>query len=47
MSYLNLQRLTFAGFFEADVNTVNNDVRNYNSEVFEARFSSTGKRLWP
>ncbi|HEV3459753.1 MAG TPA: hypothetical protein VHG32_24665 [Thermoanaerobaculia bacterium] len=38
MSYLNLPRVTFAGFFEADVNTVNNDVRNYDSEVFEARF---------
>ncbi len=38
MSYLNLPRVTFAGFFEADVNTVNNDVRNYDSNVFEARF---------
>jgi len=40
MSYLNLPRLTFAGFFDADVNTVNNDVRNYDSEVFEARFQT-------
>lgn len=40
MSYLNLPRLTFSGFFEADVNTVNNDVRNYDSEVFEARFQT-------
>ena len=40
MSYLNLPRATFAGFFEADVNTVNNDVRNYDSEVFEARFQT-------
>ena len=44
MSYLNLPRLTFAGFFEADVNTVNNDVRNYDSEVFEARFQTVQKR---
>lgn len=41
MSYLNLPRLTFSGFFEADVNTVNNDVRNYDSNVFEARFQTT------
>ncbi|HEY9421978.1 MAG TPA: hypothetical protein VIW92_11235, partial [Thermoanaerobaculia bacterium] len=41
MSYLNLPRLTFAGFFEADVNTVNNDVRNYDSTVFEARFQTS------
>jgi hypothetical protein len=40
MSYLNLPRLTFAGYFEADVNTVNNDVRNYDSNVFEARFQT-------
>jgi hypothetical protein len=40
MSYLNLPRLTFTGFFEADVNTVNNDVRNYDSNVFEARFQT-------
>jgi len=40
MSYLNLPRLTFSGFFEADVNTVNNDVRNYDSQVFEARFQT-------
>lgn len=40
MSYLNLPRLSFAGFFEADVNTVNNDVRYYDSNVFEARFQT-------
>lgn len=40
MSYLNLPRLTFAGLFEADVNTVNNDVRNYSVPTFEPRFQT-------
>lgn len=40
MSYLNLPRLTFAGLFEADVNTVNNDVRNYDVSTFEPRFQT-------
>ncbi|QSQ23188.1 hypothetical protein JY651_50305 [Pyxidicoccus parkwayensis] len=38
MSYLSLPRLTFSGLFEGDVNTVNNDVRNYSSSTFEPRF---------
>ena len=40
MSYLNLPRITFAGQFQADVNTVNNDVRNYDSSVFEPRLQT-------
>jgi hypothetical protein len=40
MSYLNLPRISFAGFFEADVNTVNNDVRNFAVDVFEPRFQT-------
>lgn len=40
MSYLNLPRLSFAGLFEADVNTVNNDVRNYDAATFEPRFQT-------
>ena len=40
MSYLDPYRLTFAGLFEADVNTVNNDVRNFDSRVFEPRFQT-------
>lgn len=40
MSYLNLPRLTFAGLFEADVNTVNNDVRNFSVPTFEPRFQT-------
>lgn len=43
MSYLNLPRINFAGLFEADVNTVNNDVRNYDVEVFEPRFQTLQK----
>lgn len=41
MSYLSLPRLTFSGLFEADVNTVNNDVRNYSSPTFEPRFQES------
>lgn len=40
MSYLDLPRITFAGLFQADVNTVNNDVRNYDSRVFEPRLQT-------
>ena len=38
MSYCTLPRLTFAGQFQADVSTVNNDVRHYDDGSFEARF---------
>ncbi len=34
MSYLNLPRLVFTGDFQADVNTVNNDVRHYYNPAF-------------
>lgn len=40
MSYLGLPRLTFSGLFEADVNTVNNDVRNFDVATFEPRFQT-------
>ncbi|MDR3507458.1 MAG: hypothetical protein P4L64_06130 [Caulobacteraceae bacterium] len=40
MSYLNLPRISFSGLFEADVNTVNNDVRNYDATVFEPRLQT-------
>jgi hypothetical protein len=45
MSYLNLPRLTFAGLFEADVNTVNNDVRNFSASTFEPRFQTPQVQL--
>ena len=38
MSYLNNLRMVFAGDFQADVSTVNNDVRHYDNETFQARF---------
>ena len=34
MSYLNCSRLVFSGDFQADVNTVNNDVRHYYNPAF-------------
>ncbi|GAB1539867.1 hypothetical protein NUACC21_25350 [Scytonema sp. NUACC21] len=38
MSYLNNLRLVFAGDFQADVSTVNNDVRHFDNATFEKRF---------
>ncbi|MEG5054997.1 MULTISPECIES: hypothetical protein [unclassified Microcoleus] len=38
MSYLNNLRLVFAGEFQADVSTVNNDVRHFDDATFEERF---------
>jgi hypothetical protein len=34
MSYLSCPRIHFAGRFQADTSTVNNDVRHYDSELF-------------
>jgi hypothetical protein len=38
MSYLDPVRLVFFGDFQADVSTVNNDVRHYDNATFEKRF---------
>ncbi|MEH1899849.1 MAG: hypothetical protein V7L04_00115 [Nostoc sp.] len=38
MSYLNDLRLVFAGDFQSDVSTVNNDVRHFDNATFEKRF---------
>ncbi|QRN97820.1 hypothetical protein JRI60_01675 [Archangium violaceum] len=38
MSYLHPVRLVFSGTFQADVSTVNNDVRHYDNATFEPRF---------
>ncbi len=38
MSYLSNLRMVFAGDFQADISTVNNDVRHYDNKTFEARF---------
>lgn len=38
MSYLNNVRLIFSGTFQADISTVNNDVRHYDNATFLPRF---------
>jgi hypothetical protein len=38
MSYLNVVRLAFAGTFQADVSTVNNDVRHFDNASFEPAY---------
>ncbi|MEJ0079276.1 MAG: hypothetical protein WDO17_28340 [Alphaproteobacteria bacterium] len=40
MSYLNNVRLIFSGTFQADISTVNNDVRHFDNATFEQRFQS-------
>lgn len=47
MVYLDPIRLTFAGRFQADVSTVNNDVRHYDNTSFEPAYQrlQTTKRL--
>ena len=43
MSYLNNLRMVFAGDFQADTSTVNNDVRHYDNETFQPRFQKFQK----
>ncbi|UTH74056.1 hypothetical protein [Chromobacterium sp. IIBBL 290-4] len=38
MSYLDTPRIHFAGVFQADPSTVNNDVRYYNNDTFRERY---------
>jgi hypothetical protein len=38
VSYLSNPRITFSGQFQADVSTVNNDPRHFDSSTFEDRF---------
>ncbi len=38
MSYQNHLRLVFAGDFQSDVSTINNDVRHFDNATFEQRF---------
>jgi hypothetical protein len=40
MSYLDSPRLHFSGFFQADVSTINNDVRYYDVEKFQPQYQS-------
>lgn len=42
MAYLNSPRLTFAGKFQADPSTVNNDVNHYNNETFQPSYQQYG-----
>ncbi|WP_375414594.1 hypothetical protein [uncultured Bradyrhizobium sp.] len=46
MSYLDVPRLAFAGYFQADVSTINNVVRYYDNEAFKPQYqhiSADGK----
>lgn len=38
MAYLNPVRITFAGQFQADPSTINNDVRHYDDAAFQSNF---------
>lgn len=42
MSYLNSPRLTFAGQFQADPSTVNNDPNHFNNATFQPDFQKWG-----
>ena len=42
MSYLNSPRLTFAGQFQADPSTVNNDPNHFNNATFQPNFQDWG-----
>lgn len=44
MSYLNNLRMVFSGDFQADVSTVNNDVRHYDNATFEKRFQQFNEK---
>jgi hypothetical protein len=50
MSYLDFPRINFSGKFQANVSTVNNDVRYYDNATFRKRYQSTSEedvRLTP
>lgn len=47
MSYLEQPRLVFSGGFQADVSTVNNDVRHYDNEVWSDAFQQMGEPRQP
>ncbi len=42
MSYLQTPRLTFAGQFQADPSTVNNDPDHYNNATFKKNYQDYG-----
>lgn len=41
MSYCSIPRLSFTGKFQADVSTVNNDVRHYDNTTFQLAYQTT------
>lgn len=43
MSYLHSPRLTFAGQFQADPSTVNNDPNHYNNATFQPNYQDYGR----
>lgn len=43
MSHLGWPRIVFSGDFQADVSTVNNDIRHYDNATFESRFQEWGQ----
>lgn len=43
MSYLGLPRLVFAGSFQADVSTVNNDPEHFNTAAFQPSYQLLGQ----
>ncbi len=45
MSYISLPRLVFSGQFQADVSTVNNDVRHYDITRFKPQYQQGTERL--
>ena len=44
MSYLGLPRLTFAGQFQADPSTVNNDPEHFDPSRFKGRYQQAGQK---
>jgi hypothetical protein len=42
MSYLNNLRLVFSGQFQADTNTINNDVRHFDNDAFKPEYQQYG-----
>ena len=42
MAYLHVPRLVFAGRFQADVSTVNNDPEHFDTDQFRANYQLPG-----
>ncbi len=46
MSYLDIPRLHFSGRFQADISTVNNDVRYFDNAGFQEKYQTMGDGGW-